>query len=70
MQNYNPLMGYLSIFVAIINSLTMPIFGYLLGNLMFVIIAGPRSPTFKEDRDFWILFGVGVMLVTATVGYL
>lgn len=63
-------MGYLSIFIAIINSLTMPGFGYLIGNLMFVIIAGPKSPTFKEDRDFWILFGIGMMIVSATVGYL
>ena len=70
MRNYNPLMGYLSIFMAIINSLTMPGFGFLLGNLMFVIIAGPKSPTFQADRDYWIIFGIGLMLVAASVGYI
>lgn len=41
MNNYNSVLGYLSVFIAIINSLTMPAFGFLLGNLMFVVIAGP-----------------------------
>lgn len=63
-------MGYLSIFIAIINSLTMPGFGYLIANLMFVVIAGPKSPTFKEDRDFWCLVGIGMMIVSAFVAYL
>lgn len=70
MQNYSKTLGILSIIIAIINSLTMPAFGFLLGNLMFVIIAGPKSPTFKEDRDYWILFGIGLMIVSASVGYI
>lgn len=63
-------MGYLSVFIAIINSLTMPGFGYLIANLMFVVIAGPKSPTFEEDRDFWCLFGIGLMFASASVGYI
>jgi len=70
MQNYNQVAGYLSILVAIINAVTMPAFGFLLSNLMFVIIEGPDSPTFAENRDYWILFGVFIMLGSATVGFM
>lgn len=63
-------MGYLSIFFAIANSLTMPCFGFTLSNLMFVVIEGSESPTFKENRDRWILFGLVLIFASGTVAFL
>lgn len=63
-------MGWLSVLVAIVNSMTMPAFGFLIGNLMFVIIEGRQSPTFVENRNYWINFGVVIMVVSATVAFI
>jgi ATP-binding cassette subfamily B (MDR/TAP) protein 1 len=53
MGYYSPkTIGFLAFFIALINSAAMPVFGYLLSKILFVIM-NPASLTFVDDRNFW-----------------
>ena len=52
MEYYNPKsLAYSSILVCIIVGLSMPLFGFMLCEITFVIIMGASSPTYIEDRN-------------------
>lgn len=67
MKYYNPCLGYFSVFWALLNAMLMPLFGYFLGNMMFVIVEGVNSPTFVENRNYWVVFGLLLMVTTGAV---
>lgn len=48
----------------------LPLFGYYVIKMMFVLIAGPLDPGYYLDRDYWTIFGTTVMGSAALVGFL
>jgi hypothetical protein len=63
MSYYSPKsIGVLAFFISLINSAGMPVFGFLLSKILFVLM-NPTSSTFNHDRNFWC-----GMLLILTVG--
>lgn len=70
MSYYDPKwMAVLGIFVSIINGFSFPIFGLIFSKILFIMMA-PMSPTFNEDRAFWLGMFLLESFVIAFVGYL
>ena len=68
--NYSGCLGYLSIFISMINGAILPLFGFYVIKIMFVLIEGPSAPRYYLDRDYWTLFGVSVMGAASLIGFL
>jgi hypothetical protein len=58
MKFYTPRwMALLGLFASILASAQLPMFGFILSKMVFVLM--DQSETFESDRDFWtIMFGV------------
>lgn len=70
MEFYNPWVGYFSVFIAVIHSLVMPMFGFLIANLMFTIVLGAENPLFVPRRNYWIGMGCLIMVITGIMGFI
>lgn len=61
----------IALFISIIVSGANPIFGWMLCEMLFVLLV-PTSPTYIEDRDFWcgmILLVAGIFAITSWIQY-
>ena len=51
---YPKWMAIAAMLLSVVYALGMPFFGFIMTNILFIMMAGPRSPTFVDDRNFYI----------------
>lgn len=57
MSFYSPkILAVGSAIASIVTSTTMPLFGWIFSEVIFVIMKGPDYPNYIVERDKWILY--------------
>jgi ATP-binding cassette subfamily B (MDR/TAP) protein 1 len=70
MKYYNPLwLGITALFISLVTSLAFPMFGYILANILFILMV-PFSPTYNHDRFLWLGMFFLLAVVIAFFGFL
>lgn len=70
MSFYSPsYIGYITMFMSLLNAALGPVFGYIFAELIFVMMAN-KLPNYKEQRDKWAGIFLGFIFIVGLISFL